>query len=111
MEKNIVQGLWIGESLSKLEQLAIKSFIDHGFEYHLYVYSKVENIPKGVIVKNGNDILDKIKDELIKDIRICQMCHKMKLKKDVPLRTPKLGYDFVCHHCWMSSFNWDDDYW
>ena len=38
------------------------------------------------------------------------MCHQMKTKKDVPLRTTRLGYDFVCHHCWMSSFNWDDDW-
>jgi len=77
----------------------------------LLEFSKVFHIRLGKNVDLSNDILDIIKDELIKDIRICQMCHKMKTKKDVPLRTPKLGYDFVCHHCWRSSFNWDDDYW
>ena len=32
---------------------------DNGHEVHLYTYDKVENIPEGVIVKNGNEILDK----------------------------------------------------
>ena len=54
----IMQTLWIGKPLSKLEQLCLKSFIDNGHTVHLYVYDKVENIPTGVIVKDGNDILD-----------------------------------------------------
>ena len=55
----IIQSLWIGKSLSKLEQLSMKSFIDHGHTYHLYTYDNVENIPNGVVVKDGNDILSK----------------------------------------------------
>jgi hypothetical protein len=54
---DIVQSLWIGPKLSKLEHLSIKSFIDHGHEYHLYTYGEVKNVPKGAIVKDGNDIL------------------------------------------------------
>ena len=78
----------------------------------LLEFSKDFHIRLGKNVDLSNDILDIIKDELIKDIRICQMCHKMKTKKDVLLRTPILGYDFVCHLCWESSFfNCDDDYW
>ena len=53
---DIIQSLWIGESLGKMEQLSAKSFIDHGHTYHLYTYGKVENIPEGVIVKDGNVI-------------------------------------------------------
>jgi hypothetical protein len=56
---NIIQSLWIGPKLSKLEQLCIKSFIDNGHEFHLYTYEPVDNIPEGVIIKNGNEILDK----------------------------------------------------
>jgi hypothetical protein len=55
----IMQSLWIGKPLSKLEQLCLKSFVDNGHEVHLYVYDKVGNIPTGVIVKDGNEILDK----------------------------------------------------
>jgi hypothetical protein len=53
----IIQGLWIGNSLSKLEQLSIRSFLSHGHEYHLYVYDDVAGVPHGTILKDGNDIL------------------------------------------------------
>ena len=55
----IIQSLWIGSDLSKMEQLSIKSFIDHGHTYHLYTYDKVGGIPEGVVVKDGNEILDR----------------------------------------------------
>ena len=56
---NIIQSLWIGSELSKLEILCLTSFIDNGHEFNLYTYEEVKNIPKGVIVKDGNEILDK----------------------------------------------------
>ena len=54
---NIIQSLWIGDSLSKMEQLCVKSFVDNGHTYHLYTYGNVANIPEGVIVKDGNEIV------------------------------------------------------
>lgn len=56
--KDIIQGLWIGSRLSRFEYNSIKSYINHGYTYHLYTYGDVENIPDGVIVKDGNTILD-----------------------------------------------------
>jgi len=56
---NTIQSLWIGSALSKLEQLCLKSFIDNDMEFHLYTYDKIDNIPEGIIIKNGNEILDK----------------------------------------------------
>lgn len=58
-ENKIVQGLWIGKSLSLMEQLSIKSFLAHGHEYHLYMYEKIRNVPKGVVIKDANKILPK----------------------------------------------------
>ena len=55
---NIIQGLWIGDKLTRFEYNSIKSYINQGYEYHLYTYGKVANIPDGVIIKDGNDILD-----------------------------------------------------
>ncbi len=55
----IVQSLWIGEKLSLLEQLCIKSFLKNQHEYHLYVYGDVKNIPLGTTVLDGNEILPK----------------------------------------------------
>ena len=56
---NIVGSLWIGSDLSLLEATCINSFLKAGYEYYLYVYDNIKNIPDGVIVKDGNDILDK----------------------------------------------------
>ncbi|MBN1596002.1 hypothetical protein JW933_08770 [candidate division FCPU426 bacterium] len=52
-----IQGLWVGESLSLLEQLSIKSFLAKGYTFHLYVYTDVMNIPDGVVIKDAAQIL------------------------------------------------------
>jgi len=52
-----VSGLWIGNSLSLIEQLSIKSFLLNGYNYDLYIYDKVENIPENVNIKDANEIL------------------------------------------------------
>ena len=54
---HIIQGLWIGNELSVMEQLSLASFLKHGHEYHLYVYEEVKNVPPGTTVKDGNEIL------------------------------------------------------
>ena len=51
---DIVQGLWIGTPLSKMEILSIKSFLQNGHPYHLYVYHRVDNVPEGVVLKDAN---------------------------------------------------------
>lgn len=56
-KKVIVQSLWIGYSLSSIEQLAIKSFLHYGHDFHLYVYNEVENIPEGTVIKDANSII------------------------------------------------------
>ena len=57
MDNKVVQGLWIGDRLSLLEQLSIKSFMKNGHEYHLYVYDDVKDVPMGTIVKDANEII------------------------------------------------------
>lgn len=53
----IVQGLWIGDKLSLMEQLSIQSFLKNQHDYHLYVYNDVKNIPIGTTLMDGNEIL------------------------------------------------------
>ena len=53
----IVQCLWVGPRLSRMEQYSIKSFLKLGFEYHLYTYEKVKNVPKGTKIKDANEIM------------------------------------------------------
>ena len=54
---DIIQGLWVGNELSVMEQLSIASFLRNGHEYHLYVYEDVKNIPSRTTIKDGNEIL------------------------------------------------------
>jgi len=49
--------LWIGGSLSWLEQLCLKSFVDAGQPITLFAYAPIPNVPAGVKVADGRDIL------------------------------------------------------
>jgi Alpha 1,4-glycosyltransferase conserved region/Glycosyltransferase sugar-binding region containing DXD motif len=57
LQAGVIQGLWVGSELSPLERLSIASFLDHGHEYHLYVYGDVRNVPDGTTIKDGGEIL------------------------------------------------------
>ena len=52
-----VGSLWVGNKLSNLELLSIKSFILNDHPYHLYVYNDIENLPEGVILEDANRIV------------------------------------------------------
>lgn len=51
------QFLWISGALSPLEQLSLRSFVDHGYTVHLYTYGEVTGVPPGVSLKDACDIL------------------------------------------------------
>ena len=59
MTKLIVQSLWVGDRLSRMEYYSIKSFLILGYTYHLYTYNKVKNVPKGTIIKDASKIMPK----------------------------------------------------
>jgi len=40
-----------------MERLCLASFVYHGHPIELYAYEDIENVPDGVIVRDGNDIL------------------------------------------------------
>lgn len=51
-----IQSFWIGK-ISPLEIISIKSFIEKGHKYHLYLYDDKDfNLP-GVIIKDANEII------------------------------------------------------
>jgi hypothetical protein len=50
--------LWIGGALSWLEQLCLKSFVDHGQKITLFSYEDIPNVPDGVIRRDGREVLD-----------------------------------------------------
>ncbi len=52
-----VGALWIGGTLSYLEQLCLKSFVDAGQHIKLYTYEGVTNPPEGVELADANEVL------------------------------------------------------
>ena len=61
-----IGALWIGGSLTWLEQLCLTSFVAHGHEVRLFTYGDVKNVPSEVQVCDGRDILD-TKDFIVHD--------------------------------------------
>jgi hypothetical protein len=54
---DVIQSLWIGERLSRMEQLSIRSFLHHGHPFHLYVYDDIGNAPAGTVLCDASKIL------------------------------------------------------
>ena len=53
----VIQGLWIGNSLSTMEKLSILSFLKNGHPFHLYIYDDLEGVPEGTILKDASKVL------------------------------------------------------
>lgn len=53
-----VGALWIGGSLTWLEQLCLTSFVEKGHPTVLYTYGEVAGVPEGVEVCSGREIVD-----------------------------------------------------
>jgi hypothetical protein len=52
-----IQSLWIGDRLSSMEQLSMRSFLAQGHPYHLYAYERIGNVPDGVVMMDAAEIL------------------------------------------------------
>lgn len=52
-----VASLWIGPSLTWLEELCLKSFVDHGHRVILYTYDDVARIPEGVEQRPATEVM------------------------------------------------------
>jgi hypothetical protein len=52
-----IAALWIGGSLSYLEQLCLKSFVDVGHHVKLYSYEPIDNAPDGIEHADANKVL------------------------------------------------------
>lgn len=57
MSTPVIQTLWIGPQLSKMEQLSIASFLHHGHDVHLYAYKRPSGVPHGTTLRDANEIL------------------------------------------------------
>src|ERR1035441_8961074 len=55
----IIQSFWTGP-ISDMERLCIKSYIDNGHEFHLYMYGTPQGVvPAGTTIKDANEVIPK----------------------------------------------------
>lgn len=55
---NIINGLWIGSTLSSLELVTINSFIANGHTFRLWTYEPIKTpLPQGVVIANAAEII------------------------------------------------------
>jgi hypothetical protein len=52
----IIASFWKGH-LTQYEVLAIKSWLKHGYVFHLYTYDAVDNVPDGIVMCDARDIM------------------------------------------------------
>jgi hypothetical protein len=55
----VVQSLWIGASLGSIQRLTIQSFLCHGYEFCLYTFNEISNVPEGTTLCDASTILPK----------------------------------------------------
>lgn len=57
MNENIVNMIWVGEKISPIEALCMKSFIKNGMQVRLHTYHSIEGVPQEVELCNASLIL------------------------------------------------------
>jgi hypothetical protein len=53
----LAQSLWVGRKLRWVERLSIKSYLDNGWRYQLYVYDEPDNVPDGCELLDATAII------------------------------------------------------
>lgn len=61
-KKPIIQSFWIGRDLSVIERLVISSWLRYKYEFHLYAYEEIKDLPEGTVLKDAREI---VPEELI----------------------------------------------
>jgi hypothetical protein len=58
---DVIQSLWVGDTLSTQEQMCIASYLIRGHRFHLYTYGPVAGVPHGTEIKEADEIVPKWK--------------------------------------------------
>lgn len=107
MEPNkIIQTLWIGESLSTMERLFAVSYLSNGHDFHLYAYTDVKNVPKGVVLMDATQIISEKKIFKDKNGSIASFSDWFRYK----LLYLRGGWWVDMGSVCLKYFNFEDDY-
>ena len=61
-EQHIFNTFWEGEYLTPIENLCLRSFVNHGHSLRLFTYNGAQ-VPEGVTLEDARQILRTVKDE------------------------------------------------
>lgn len=56
-DNTIVRGVWWGPKLTNIQKLCIRSYQDHGHEFHLYTAEPVQGVPAGTIIHSVEEVV------------------------------------------------------
>lgn len=57
-QSNKISTLWLNGNLRKIDNICLKSMVANNMDVTLYSYGKINNVPDGVKIADGNEILD-----------------------------------------------------
>jgi mannosyltransferase OCH1-like enzyme len=58
VDNQVINSLWIGDTLDNLGLLTLKSFVHHGHTFQLWVYDTIKTpLPNEVLLKDANEII------------------------------------------------------
>lgn len=58
--KPVIYSLWIGPKLPRLQNLCIKSWLNYGYDYKLFAYEDIDNVPDDVDILDGSEFIQEI---------------------------------------------------
>ena len=105
MKHKIVQSVWIGDKLSIAEQLCIRSFQQHGHDFHLYAYKDLQNVPENTILKDANEIISEDKIYRSDGGRLSSFANYFRWEMIKKLGGVYVDMDMVC----LKPFDFEDD--
>ena len=106
MNNNPIQSLWIGNALSPMEVLCVRSFLAHGHDFHLYVYDHVANIPERTTIMDANRIIPKDKVYIDSFGSYANIANQFRFLMLYKIGGWWVDMDSVC----LKPFDFDDEY-
>ena len=100
-----VASLWIGEKLHYLNQLCLKSHLDHGHPVTLYCTDNVTNAPEGVEIRPASEIMD-IPMDIVEATSASFLSNVFRYKMIKQTGAVWIDCDAFCHKPFPDEWEW-----
>ena len=100
-----VASLWIGESLHYINQLCLKSHLDHGHPVTLYCTDNVTNAPEGVEIRPASEIME-IPMDIVEATSASFLSNVFRYKMIKQTGAIWIDCDAFCHKPFPDEWEW-----